>query len=156
MKIEADQSIKIEQTSQDTVIGISNGKQCAVVIPRKVKRKLKDDFREIGRRRSFALRTFIAGVVLAIEHMKPSHLSDVIIDIEYPGKNRILKSIFLEMWSRGHEAVPDVQFRLIGKQSKAHEACYLVTRKKRVADKILSYGDIKRLAISVQNKSPGA
>lgn len=156
MTIEVDQSIKVEQTNHDTVIGISNGKQCAVMISSKIKRKLKDDFRKVGKRRSYTLRTFIAGVVLAIEHAKLTHLSKIIIDIEYPGKDRILKSIFLEMWSRHHNDIPDIRFSLIGKKSKAHEVCYLAMKKRRKVDKILTYGDIKKLVISGINKSPDA
>lgn len=147
MTIEVDQSIKIEQTYQDTVIGISNGEQCAAVISKKIKRRLKDDFRKHGIRRSFALRTFMAGVVLAIEHARITHLSDVVIDIEYVGKERTLRSIFLEMWSRTHDTVPDVRFKLIGKKSRAHEVCYLTMCGKRKPEIKLSYGDIKKLAI---------
>ena len=147
MTIEVDQSIKVEQTSHDTVIGVSNGKQCAAVISRKIKRKLKDDFRAHGLRRAYALRTFVAGVVLTIEHMKLSHLSDVVIDIEYVGLERTMRSIFLEMWARRHDSVPDIQFRLIGKKSPAHNVCYLTMLGKRKADINLSYGDIKKLAI---------
>lgn len=148
MTVEVDQSIKIEQTKQDTTIGVSNGKQCSVLISRHIKRKLEKDFRKAGIRHLFAFRTFVAGVVLAVEHMKIAHLSDVVIDVEYPGKDRIIRSIFLEMWSRRHDEVPDVRFRLIGKSSKAHEACYLVTRGIRKPNKVLGYGEPKKLAIS--------
>lgn len=146
MKIEIDQSIKIEQTHKDTAIGIANGNMVAVIIPRKIKRQLKDEFREADRRQLFAYRVFIAGVVLALEYTELKDLSDVVIDIEYPGQNRRLKSIFLEMWSRRNDTVPDVQFKLIGKQSRAHEICYEVTRGQRKPNKKLSYGDLKRLA----------
>lgn len=155
MTIEVDQSIKIEQTKQDTAIGVSNGKQYSVLISRHIKRKLEIDFRKAGIRHLFAFRTFVAGVVLAIEYMNISHLSDVVIDVEYPGKDRMVKSIFLEMWSRRHDLVPDVRFHLIGKKSKAHEACYLVTRGIRKPDKVLGYGELKKLAISRTKQKPG-
>lgn len=147
MIVEVDQSIKIEQTHKDTVIGIANGRRIAVVIPRKVKRRLRDEFRGVGRRRLFAYRVFIAGVVLALEYANFRNLSDVIIDIEYPGQERLLNSIFLEMWSRRHDAIPTIQFKSIGKRSGAHEVCYQVTRREHDADMQLTYGDIKRLAL---------
>jgi len=147
VKIEVDQSIKIEQTSHSTVIGISNSKQCAVVISSQIKRKLKNDFRRIGRRRSFAYRTFIAGVILAIQQAKLTHLSDIIIDIEYVGQERRLKSIFFEMWGRNHTGTPDVSFKLIGKRSRAHEVCYRTMRGERKPDAKLPYSVIKKLAL---------
>lgn len=150
MRVEIDQSIKIEQTHKDTVIGIANSKRVSATVPRRIKRKLKDEFRGAGRRRLFAYRTFIAGVVLALEHARLRNLSDVIIDIEYPGQERRLKSIFLEMWSRRHDTMPDIQFKGIGKKSPAHEVCYLVTTGERRADIKLAYGDIKRLALPSQ------
>lgn len=147
MIVQVDQSVKIEQTHADTVIGISNGKQCAAIIPRKIKRKLEDKFRQAGRRRLFSLRTFIAGVVLGLEKMKMKNLSDVVIDIEYVGQERRLSSIFLEMWSRNHDTVPDVSFKLIGKRSKAHEVCWRTQRGERKPTIVLTYGDLKKLAL---------
>lgn len=151
MRIEVDQSIKIEQTHADTIIGIANSKQCAVVIPRNIKRKLEKDFRRSGRRRLFSLRVFIAGVVLGLEYAKFKDLSDVVIDIEYVGQDRRLRSIFLEMWSRKYDTVPDITFRLIGKRSKAHEVCWKTQRGQRKPSVVLKYGDVKKLAITSLN-----
>lgn len=151
MVVEIDQSIKIEQTHADTIIGIANSKQVAVCITRQIKRKLEKDFRKVDRRRLFSLRTFIAGCVLGLEYAKYKNLSDVVIDIEYVGQERRLRSIFVEMWSRRHDSEPDVSFRLIGKGSKAHEVCWKTQRGKRKPDIILTYGDIKNLALSRLN-----
>lgn len=154
MKVEADQSIKIEQTHADTIIGVSNSKECAIVIPRQIKRKLKRDFRDAGIPRLFAYRTFIAGLVLALEYAKFKHLSDIVIDIEYVGQERRLRSIFLEMWSWRHEKIPDVSFHLIGKKSRAHKVGYRTMNKKRKPDTVLTHGQLKKLIFPRQTKKP--
>ena len=145
MIVEAEQSIKIEQTHADTIIGVSNGKGCAVVVPRQVKRKLEKDFRKAGIPRLFAYRTFIARLVLTLEQAAFKNLSDLVIDIEYTGQERRLRSIFLVMWSLRHDHIPDVSFRLIGKKSRAHKVGYQTMNGKRKADAVLTYKQLKNL-----------
>ena len=58
MRIEIDQSIKVEQTGKDTVLGVANDISCAVVLPGKVKRKLQEEFRRSGRPRLFINRLY--------------------------------------------------------------------------------------------------
>ena len=42
MKIEINQSMKVEQTNKDTIIGLSNEKAFTILINRKIKRKTPD------------------------------------------------------------------------------------------------------------------
>jgi len=46
MKIEIDQSGKIEETNVDTVIALSNGVKFSVRIHRRTKRRLQEEFRK--------------------------------------------------------------------------------------------------------------
>lgn len=148
MTIEVDQSIKVEQTFKDTVIGIAWGKKSfACVLSRQVKRRLQKDFRREGRARLFVYRTFVAAVILTVMRSEWKYVSDVIIDVEYRGQDQKLRSIFLEMWSRVSKEVPDISFREIGKRSLAHHVCYDVMKKDREPDAILTYGEIKRLVL---------
>lgn len=146
--IEVDQSIKVEQTAQDTVVGVSNDRQCAVIIPRQVKRKLKAEFRRRGIPNQFAYRTFITALVLALEKANYNHLSDVVIDIEYVGQEGRLRDIFCAMWRKRHRSLPHVSFRLIGKKSGAHEVAYYTMRKERKPDAVLSYNELRKLVFS--------
>lgn len=148
MIVEVDQSIKIEQTHADTIIGISNSKQYSFVVSRQIKRKLKSDFRDAGIPRLFAYKTFVAALVLGLEHAHFNHLSDVVIDVEYTGQERRLRSMFLAMWSLRHDDIPDVSFRLIGKKSGAHKVGYRTMTGKRKADKVLTYSQLKKLIFS--------
>lgn len=148
MIIEVDQSIKIECTNQDTTIGIATkDKEFSVLISRQIKRQIQTLFRRVGQPRLFVYRTFIAAVVLSIKHSGWKNITDVIIDIEYKGNERQLRSIFLEMWSRNADTVPKVSFKEIGKRSRAHHACYFVTTGKKQPDKKLTIGELKRLSL---------
>ena len=100
MRLEINQSNKVEQTNKDTIIGLANEKTFTILINRKTKRKLQEEFRRGGKPRLFIYRTFMAGVTLLLKYAQLKNLSQAVIDEEYYGKDKILKSIFLEMWSR--------------------------------------------------------
>lgn len=148
MEVEVDQSIKIEQTSRDTFIGLSNNNVFVVRVRNKVKRKLQREFRSRGKPRLFVYRTFIAAIVLALKHAKFRNLSRVVIDVEYVGQNQFLKEIFWEMWIKVSRTDFDVHFREIGKRSLAHEACFSAMKRRRKPDKELTYSEIRRLVLN--------
>ena len=147
MIIEIDQSNKIEKTNKDTVIGLANSKEFTALIDRRIKRKLQEDFRKQGKPRPFVYRTFIAGIVLLIKYSRLENIFRIVIDKEYFGKDKILRSMFLEMWSRYFTGVPEISFESIGKKSKAHNISYLTMKRKSKVDKILQYEELKRLAL---------
>lgn len=122
MKYYLDQSIRIEQTNQDTVIGLADEKgksSFVLVIPAKVKRQLQEYHRRQGLPKIFMINVFTAGIILAIEKSGFS-ISSLIIDIEYPGyETRIQRSIgshFSNQFS--------ILFSAIGKLSSAHYVAY--------------------------------
>ena len=147
MGIEINQSNKIEQTSKDTILGLANEKTFTILINREIKRKLQEEFRKQGKPRLFVYRTFIAGVVLLLKYAQLKNLSQVVIDEEYYGKDRMFKSIFLEMESRLFAEVPEVIFEKIGKKSKVHSVCYLAMKGKTKVDRVIRFEEIKRLAL---------
>ena len=148
MNIEIDQSNKIEQTGKDTIIGLSNEKTFTILINRKIKRKLQEEFRKQGKPRLFVYRTFIAGVVLLIKYAQLNNLSEIIIDEEYFGNEKLLKSMFLEMWSRFFEEISEISFERIGKKSNAHNVSYLTMKGKYKPDKVISFDTIRNLALN--------
>jgi hypothetical protein len=147
MNIEIDQSNKIEQTSKNTIIGLSNTKTFTILVEGKVKRRLQEEFRKQGKPRLFVYRTFIASVVLLLKYAELNNLIKVTIDKEYFGKEKILKSMFLEMWCRYFDQIPEISFEQIGKKSNAHNISYLTMKGKYKPDKILDFDDIKRLVL---------
>lgn len=147
MTIEIDQSNKIEKMTKDTIIGLANGKEFTVLVKRKIKRKLQEDFRRIGKPKLFVYRTFIAGVILLIKYSKINNISKIIIDKEYCGKEKLLGSMFLEMWSRLFKEIPEVSFESIGKKSKAHFISYFSMKGKYKINKALEYQELKNLAV---------
>lgn len=147
MKIEINQSIKIEQTNKDTIIGLANKETFTILIPRKIKRKLQEEFRKQGRPKLFVYRTFVAGAVLAFKYARSEQPSKIVIDEEYYGKDKMLKSMFLEMWSRFFTELPEISFEKIGKKSKVHEICYLTMKGKYKPNKVISFEEIRYLAL---------
>ncbi len=147
MKIEIDQSNKIERTDKDTIIGFSNGKTFTVLIKGKVKRQLQEEFRKSGKPKLFIFRTFMAWIALLIKYSECENISQIIIDKEYPGREEFLKNLFLEMCSKYFKNPPVVEFKCIGRNSKAHAISYYTMRGKYKPDKIININDIKRIAL---------
>lgn len=147
MIIQINQSNKIEKTNKDSIIGLANEVNFTVLLRRKIKRKLQEDFRKQGKPRLFVYRTFIASVVLLIKYAKLKNISKIIIDLEYFSKDKLLKSIFLEMWSRFFSEIPEVSFERVGKKSKVHHICYFTMKGKYKVNKVLEYKEIKGLAL---------
>jgi hypothetical protein len=147
MKVEINQSNKIEQTNKDTILGLANEKTFTILINRKIKRKLQEEFRKEGKPRLFVYRTFIASIVLLLKYANLRNLSEIIIDEEYYGKDKALKSMFLEMWSRFNLKIPEISFRKIGRKSKVHSICYLTMKGSYKPNRIINFWEIKRLAL---------
>ena len=147
MKVEINQSNKIEQTNKDTILGLADNKTFTILINRKIKRKLQEEFRKQGKPRLFVYRTFIGGVVLLLKYAQIKNLSQVVIDKEYYGKDKVLKSMLLEMWSRYFTEVPEITFDKIGKKSKVHNICYLAMKGKDEIGRVIRFEEIKRLVL---------
>jgi len=147
MIIQINQSNKIEKTNRDSIIGLANEVSFTVLLRRKIKRKLQEDFRKEGKPRLFVYRTFIASVVLLIKYAKLKNISKIVIDQEYYGQDRILKSMFLEMGSRFFTETPEISFERVGKKSKVHHICYFTMKGRYKVDKVLKYEEFKSLAL---------
>jgi hypothetical protein len=86
MKIEIDQSGKIEKTSKHTYLALSNSEHFVLKISSTEKKKIQNYFRNIGKPRIFIYATFASLLAILFKNIK--HKSNqIIIDIEYPGKN---------------------------------------------------------------------
>lgn len=141
MKVLIDQSGKIENTSKDTVIAFSDSKTYSIKIPAKVKRQAQKMFKTQGAPKLFIYRTFAAGVFFLIREFL-NEITDVVIDIEYPGKEKLIRDIILEFIRKNNLLEPDISFARIGRKPKVHYAAYDVFSKKKKPDKILSFEEL--------------
>lgn len=89
MKIEIDQSGKIENTNRKTIIAFSNGTSGAIVISAKDKLAIQRYFRKIGKPRLFIHITFVVLMYLLIKGNIKNN-DQIVIDREYPGYDDLI------------------------------------------------------------------
>ncbi|MFH1713419.1 MAG: hypothetical protein ABH896_04550 [Candidatus Jacksonbacteria bacterium] len=146
MQVQIDQSGKIEFTSKHTVLALSNKYNHSILISAKVKRRAQEFFRKHGRPNLFVYQTFAIGVYLLLR-TKLNEIDAVIIDQEYPGHEKTIKSMICELLSLSKLKMPEIIFQRIGKASNAHKMAYDCFVKKVKADKIISYKEMVELII---------
>lgn len=139
---EIDQSGKIEQTNKDTVIAYSNGSQYAVVIPRRLKRRLQEVFRLHGFTSLFIYYLFSVGIFYLLQSLKQK--SSVIVDTEYPGNERLILQFVKMLLEANRVPTHDVTFGRIGNRPPAHYAAKDVFDKKKKPDRVLQIVDFIR------------
>jgi len=120
MKIEIDQSGKLENTNISTVVGFSNGKCKTIIISSTEKIKLQKYFRKIGKRQIFVYFSFAATIYLLLKSER--NINEICIDIEYPGQTHLIKSFLLQLFLRTKRNIDKNSFHFycIGRKSKAH------------------------------------
>lgn len=129
--IEVDQSRKIEQ-SGPTVLAFANKIAHAILIPQRVKRAGLHALRGEGKTKDEAqLILFAAGVYLLLENHL-DQIGEVVIDVEYTGRERDIKSQLLRYIRRyvGQFDPEKIMFRRITKKSPADHKARNVRQKK--------------------------
>ena len=140
MTCQIDQSGKIEQTNKNTVLAMSNKKQYSIVIPRKIKRQLQEIYRRKGLTRFFIYQIFSLGIYFLLEPIKQT--TKIIIDPEYPGKNKIITSFIKAFLETNKKPIHELHFKRIGNQPRVHYAAHDVFTGKKKANKILTLKEI--------------
>ena len=144
--IEIDQSIKVEQTQQGTVLAFSDGVFRTILIPARVKRTCQQELRSRGVKPGMiALRIFVAGIVLLLENQM-TYLASVTIDTEYAGREGEIKGLLLRFVHRWMPDFPTeaIIFRQIGKKSPAHELAWETQRGRRKPDQVVTLEELLR------------
>lgn len=144
MKIEVDQSVKIEETARDTVLAFSNGIRRAIVIPAAVKRKALAYLWERGKSRKVAvIIVFAAGLFLLLRD-EVKFIDLAIIDREYTGYDALIRNRLLQFFrTAGLRVSPDVfVFGYVGKRSKAHDLAMKVHRDKHIPDCLITLKEL--------------
>ena len=139
-RFEVDQSVRIEESNKDTIIGIANEEHSfTVVIPLQAKRTLFEIYRRQGKRKFFAPEVFALSVLSAAQK-SGLRFVDLIIDVEYLGYEKRITNLIKPF-------LPDVNiyFATIGKESPAHYAAHGVYDKVREADGTTSSDEILHL-----------
>ena len=149
--IEIDQSVKIEQTAQDTVLAMANNITRSIIIPAKVKREALNGLRNQNKNLQTAYyKLFAAGVFLLLR----PHLyticqqgEAIIIDTEYVGQEAKIKGMLLRyIYQDGFRiSKNNIYFARVGKSSKAHIVGWEVQRKLQNADCVVSLEEIMAL-----------
>lgn len=144
MKVEVDQSGKIEQLNCDTVLAFSNNEQYAVLLPKSLKRRVFLYYRSRTKQLRYKLFTICLYYCLK-DYLR--HLTLIMIDCEYQGKEQLIKSILLGFIRRSWKEFDGklIRFGLIGKQSNAHAVAIDVFRRHRKPNRILSEPEIETL-----------
>lgn len=130
MRIEIDQSGKIENTNKPTVVAFSNAKCDAIVISSKEKKVLQKYFRQIGKPRIFTYLSFAALIYLLIKDNLANN-NQIVIDTEYIGYEKFIKQKLSEIIAE-NSRIKNIHIysAQIGKKSPAHIIAYLALTKK--------------------------
>jgi len=124
MRIEIDQSGKIENTNRPTVVGFSNKESGIILITPKDKKAIQKYFRGIGKPKLFIYITFVALVFCLLKnHIK--NRDQIIIDREYPGYEKLIAKKFRELVQKKLKTEDfTVTISQIGKKSRAHDLAW--------------------------------
>ncbi|MBX3050149.1 MAG: hypothetical protein KF753_01675 [Caldilineaceae bacterium] len=144
MQVEIDQSGKIGNTGQDTVVAYSNADSFCVLIPRQVKRECLRYLRSQGVAvNTIYYRMFGIGLFYLLRE-RIDKIDLTLIDVEYPGHEAAIRRYLLNLLRRDRIVVqPDkIRFSFIGKKSNAHKLGLETFQGKRRADVTLTAGDI--------------
>src|SRR3989344_7489468 len=99
MRIEIDQSGRVEYTSQPTVIAFANSKTYSIIFLSRDKKYLQKIFRKAGVPNLFVNKTFAILIFLLIKDFLKS-INQIIIDHEYLGHDKVIKQFLLELLRR--------------------------------------------------------
>ena len=144
MKVEIDQSGRLEHLNTDTVIAYSNGKKGSVLIKVGVKRELVIKVKKSAIPNDQMMpMLFAACIYLLIQKLDKQTV--LIIDEEYTGKERIIKSTLEKLMGNKWEG--DIRFVRVGKSSPAHHLAWTIHRHK------LNRSKVKKFALHLQVKT---
>ncbi|KKP88344.1 MAG: hypothetical protein UR93_C0016G0009, partial [Berkelbacteria bacterium GW2011_GWA2_35_9] len=132
MKIEIDQSGKIEQTSHTTAIGLSNDIQIAVTITGREKQKLLVHFRKINQRKVFMIVTFCVLIYITLKEVNTDKY-EIYIDREYNGYDKFVKSKIVDLFKENSNKsinIHKLHIVSVGRDSNAHKVANFSAKNK--------------------------
>jgi adenosine/AMP kinase len=148
MQIEVDQSGKIEQTSLDTVIALTNGVKYTLLFKKKDKREVEKYSREIGFKKLYPIIIFANLVAMVIKNSKATKA--VLIDTEYHGHNNFIEKI---IQSRLKAKCPKLRFGYVGKESNSDTLARKVANKKVMPNLVINSKEVIKISYGNKKKS---
>lgn len=132
----------MEDTSRKTVLAYadSNNKTKSVLISARTKRKIQEVYRTMGGPSLFVYNLFSILLFILTKENKKNDL--IIIDLEYPGKDKIILEMLNDVREKYKLPELNTRFERIGSKPKAHFAAKNVFNDKKKADVILGTKEI--------------
>ena len=144
MRVEIDQSGKLEQLNTDTVVAYSDGSYGTIVLKTIVKQKIIRELRKsLIPRRDIVAIWFAVVVYLLIKDLAKNTV--ILLDEEYTGKNTIIEEALSKLLQQRfhYKWIGSIRFQQIGKDSPAHKLAWSTHRtKRRVGVRKLTVEDI--------------
>lgn len=148
MPYQIDQSNKIEKTG-DTALALSNDKEYTIRISSREKQAAMDylTHQRRGSRKLNRLRLFAVALYYLLRELPPN--AQVTIDMEYPGHERDVRSMVLNLlWRDDPDFDADnISFGYVGKKSPAHKKALAVYQRRAKADRKLKADDLLKQII---------
>lgn len=140
MRIEIDQSGKIENTNRKTIVAFStrNGATSgAIVISARDKQFVQHHFRSIKKPRLFVHITFVTLIYLMVKDIIKDY-DQIIIDREYPGYDNFMIQSLRNLLSEKKVKNLSISISQIGRKSLAHDLAWneLQLRVQKVAIRV--------------------
>lgn len=130
MKVEIDQSGRVEDLSTGTAVAYANSENGALFVSAGVKRKIIINLRKQSFIPSKDLPAALFAVFIFIL-IKDSRVSILKIDEEYTGKNSVIGETLQKLFILHRvKSVPEIRFARIGKRSRAHILAWRVHKTK--------------------------
>ena len=147
MRVEVDQSGRVDETNKPTVLALANGMSFTIRLSGRAKREILSDLRRRRKRKPVQKTLYILIFATLVYLLLKEHiekLSTVVIDTELMGHEGDIKAHIVNLFLRhGKEVKPDVfQFRQIGKKSPAHALAIKVFRGKERADREIGVDEV--------------
>jgi hypothetical protein len=132
MKIEIDQSGKIENTNKLSIIALVDGFSKTLLISAKDKKSIQVIFRRIHQPRVFISKVFAACIYFLVKD-DIKKIDTIMIDNEYPGYEKYIRRLILEYFEDNNYKTDKfhIYFRKFGKKSKAHDCANKAYKAKR-------------------------
>lgn len=148
MRVEIDQSGKVEDTHRLTIVAYSNGKTKILMVSAVEKQKLVTAMRKLDYpKKTFIFKIFAGLIFLLIRNTK--NITELFIDREYPGYEGTVKNILLNLLGKsGTKNLPAISFIEVGKNSNAHKIAVETFRGVRKPDLVVKAKDVLRLFYS--------
>ncbi|TSC91653.1 MAG: Uncharacterized protein CEN92_235 [Candidatus Berkelbacteria bacterium Licking1014_96] len=132
MKIEIDQSGRIEDTSKLSVVAYSNDHHKSLLITARDKKTIQVVFRKMGQPKLFVYKLFAVAIFVLIKN-ELKRIDQIIIDREYTGYENLIKQLIFEIAERNKKEIEKdiIHFHSIGRRCNAHGVSIKAYRMRR-------------------------